>query len=273
MQALALGAVDVVAKPDGHTSVPDVGRLLAQAIRAASGTRVSRRSAAIVEDILRTTPRAPTPRAPTPRARVAPGHPPPQDRQGPAHLIAIGASTGGPQAIEQLLRTLPPDMPGIVIAQHMPAGFTHAFAERLHHTLAAQVAEAQGGEPVTRGTIWIAPGGKHLLVRRVGATYHTALSEGPPVHYQRPAVDPLFYSAADAAGDRGVGVLLTGMGTDGGAGLLAMRRAGAVTICQDEGSSAVFGMPREGIRLEAAQYVLPLADIGARIQARRAPER
>ncbi|HEX7019735.1 MAG TPA: chemotaxis protein CheB, partial [Gemmatimonadaceae bacterium] len=178
-------------------------------------------------------------------------------------LLAIGASTGGTKAIESLLTQMPPSAPGMVIVQHMPAGFTASFAKRLSTLCKLDVREAADGDIVTTGVALIAPGDKHLIVQRSGSQVVARVKDGPPVHHQRPAVDVLFDSVARALGRNAVGALLTGMGADGAKGLLAMHGAGAHTIAQDEESCVVFGMPREAIRLGAADEVLPLGRIAA----------
>lgn len=186
---------------------------------------------------------------------------------GGDQLIAIGASTGGTEAIKEVLASLPRAVPGIVIVQHMPETFTASFAQRLDSLCAVRVKEAQHNERVEPGTAYLAPGHSHLLVRRSGSAYYTELSRAEPVNRHRPSVDVLFAAVAECAGRHAVGVILTGMGKDGARGLLAMRRAGAHTIAQDQHSSVVYGMPREAVALGAVAEVAPLADIGGRILA------
>jgi len=240
LRALSLGAVDVVPKPGGTFSIPDVAGHLVRAIRGAAGARASllacrpSASPAMARDrALRTTHK----------------------------VIAIGASTGGTTALEVLLRQFPPTTPGIVIVQHMPPFFTAAFAARLDTVCQMQVREARDGDVVVPGLALIAPGGQHLLLQRNGARYEASVRDGPPVHHQKPAVDVLFNAAATACGANAVGVILTGMGADGARGLLAMRRAGARTFAQDEKTCVVYGMPKEAVRMGAAEHVLPLLDI------------
>ena len=163
---------------------------------------------------------------------------------------------------------LPPDAPAVLIAQHMPPGFTKSFAQRLNGLCRITVKEAEHGERVLPGHAYIAPGHAHLLLARSGANYIAHLSDEPPVNRHRPSVDVLFRSAAQHAGKNAVGVILTGMGRDGAAGLLDMRRAGAYTLAQDEASCIVFGMPREAIALGAADDISPLADMSRRVMAR-----
>jgi two-component system chemotaxis response regulator CheB len=176
-------------------------------------------------------------------------------------IVAIGASTGGTRAIETLLLGLPANVPGTVIVQHMPGKFTAAFAKRLNEVCAMEVREARDGDDVGTGIALLAPSDHHMVLVRSGARYQVRLKGGPRVHYQRPAVDVLFHSVADAAGANAVGALLTGMGSDGARGLLAMREAGGHTIAEAESSCVVFGMPREAINLGAAVQVLPLPRI------------
>jgi two-component system chemotaxis response regulator CheB len=180
-------------------------------------------------------------------------------------LIAIGASTGGTEAIREVLEALPPDVPGIVITQHMPPGFTRAFAARLDGLCRIHVKEAEDGERILPGHAYIAPGALHLRVAKSGANYKVALSDEPPVNRHRPSVDPLFRSVAAHAGPNAIGAMLTGMGKDGAQAMLELRRAGAWTIAQDEASCIVFGMPKEAIALGAVDEVLPLARIAARL--------
>jgi two-component system chemotaxis response regulator CheB len=173
-------------------------------------------------------------------------------------LIIIGASTGGTEAIREFLMQMPSDCPGILITQHMPEGFTSSFAKRLDSLCKITVLEAAGNERVLPGHAYIAPGHSHLMLVRSGANYMTKIEQGEPVNRHRPSVDVLFRSAAQAAGKNAVGVILTGMGKDGAAGMLDMKEAGAYNFAQDEASCVVFGMPREAIALGAAHEVAPL---------------
>jgi two-component system chemotaxis response regulator CheB len=183
-------------------------------------------------------------------------------------LIAMGASTGGTEALREILRAIPPDAPPIVIVQHMPARFTTALARSLDLDCAVRVTEAAGGEELRPGTALVAPGDRHLVVRRRAGRLVAALEDGAEVSRHRPSVDVLFRSVAAAAGAEAVGVLLTGMGEDGAAGLLEMRQAGARTLVQDEATSVVFGMPREAIVRGAAEAVLPLPRMAGAILTR-----
>jgi len=176
-------------------------------------------------------------------------------------IIAIGTSTGGTQALEVVLTRLPPTTHGIVIVQHMPAVFTAMFAERLHGLCAIEVIEARHGDRVQPGRALIAPGGKHMMLKRIGGQYTVDVVDGPPVNRHRPSVDVLFRSVAKYAGAKALGIIMTGMGDDGARGLKEMHDAGARTIAQDEASSVVFGMPKEAIKLGATDITLPLNQI------------
>ncbi len=243
MRALELGAVEVISKPGGAYSVAEITTLLADKIRAAAQVRFL-------------------------KPHIQPAADQPQQPQPPAPLLrttrkilAIGASTGGTEAIRAVLTQLPADAPGTVIVQHMPEHFTATYAQRLNTQCAMEVREARDGDHVVHGLALIAPGNYHMTLERSGARYHVRVKTGPRVHHQRPSVDVLFHSVARHAGPNAVGVILTGMGADGAKGLLAMRQAGAHTIAQDEATCVVFGMPKEAIKLGAACEVLPLPHI------------
>ena len=255
VRALALGAVDVIAKPGSACGTQGIGDDLARAVRAAARARVGR--------AVPTPPGAGGARTAGARALASVDAPPLLDTTH--KVLAIGASTGGTQAIEQVLRGLPANAPGTVIVQHMPEHFTAAFAKRLDGICAMEVREARDGDLVVPGVALVAPGGRHMVLQRSGARYVARIKDGPPVHHQRPAVDVLFQSVARHAGRNAIGVLLTGMGADGAKGMLAMREAGAHTIAQDEESCVVFGMPREAIRLEAAAEVVSLAQVAPHV--------
>ncbi|MCC7416231.1 MAG: chemotaxis response regulator protein-glutamate methylesterase [Acidobacteria bacterium] len=247
VEALRIGAVDVIPKPGGPGSVGAVASEIARRIRAirASGMKIKAFA-----------PAAPAPPMPA-TARIG--------RRPAGALLLIGASTGGPQAIESLLSRMPADLPPTLIVQHMPPHFTAAFAERLDRSCPMHVREAAGGERLEPGCAYVAPGGRHLIVERAGLALTTALRDGPPLHDPRPAVDVLFHSAARLAGVPTVALVLTGMGQDGAAGLLALRQAGAETIAEDEQSCVVFGMPREAIARGAARHVSTLLRMPALI--------
>jgi two-component system chemotaxis response regulator CheB len=176
-------------------------------------------------------------------------------------IIAIGASTGGTEAIKTVLTGMPPNSPGIVIVQHMPANFTTSFAERLNSLSRISVKEANDGDSVVNGQALLAPGNFHMLLKRSGARYYVQVKKGPLVHHQRPAADVLFRSVANYAGANAVGIILTGMGSDGASGLLEMKKAGARTVAQDEKSCVVFGMPKEAIKIGAADKVVSLRNV------------
>lgn len=184
------------------------------------------------------------------------------------HLVAIGASTGGTEAIRAVLQSLPADMPGIVMVQHMPKLFTEPFAKRLDGQCLLKVAEAKDGDRVLPGHVYLAPGSHHLRVRKSGGGFVLVLSGEAPFNRHRPSVDVLFDSVAAEVGKNATGILLTGMGKDGAAGLLNMRQSGAWTIGQDEASCVVYGMPREAAEIGAVAEVAPLAAIGERLVAR-----
>ncbi len=180
-------------------------------------------------------------------------------------IVVVGASTGGTEALKIFLEAMPPDAPGIVIVQHMPENFTRAFAQRLDGLCRVSVKEAENNDTVIRGRALIAPGNRHLLLKRSGARYYVEIKDGPLVCRQRPSVDVLFRSAARYAGGNAVGVIMTGMGDDGARGMLEMKQAGAVTIAQDEESCVVFGMPKKAIELRAVDKVLPLSTLAGAV--------
>jgi two-component system chemotaxis response regulator CheB len=180
-------------------------------------------------------------------------------------VVAVGASTGGTEALRIFLEALPADSPGIVIVQHMPANFTAAFASRLNSLCRVSVKEAENNDTVFPGRVLIAPGDRHILLKRSGVRYYVEVKDGPLVCRHRPSVDVLFRSAARYAGKNAVGVIMTGMGDDGARGMLEMKEAGAKTIAQDEASSIVFGMPHEAIRLGGVDRVLPLQLIASEV--------
>jgi two-component system chemotaxis response regulator CheB len=182
-------------------------------------------------------------------------------------IVCIGISTGGTETLRDILEVLPAHAPGIVIVQHMPEQFTAAFARRLDGICAVRVKEAEDGDPVNTGSVLIAPGGRHMLLQRIGSRYSVAIKDGPPVSRHRPSVDVLFRSAAQHAGANALGIIMTGMGDDGARGLLEMRNAGARTISQDENTSVVFGMPREAIERGAVEMILPLGKVASAIMS------
>jgi two-component system chemotaxis response regulator CheB len=245
LRALRLGAVEVIPKPGSQYTVPEVGRRLVRAIRAASVARLTKVKRKV---------------QPAEEGRCAPP-PLPRTMETTHKVLGVGASTGGTQAIESVLSSLPPNTPGTAIVQHMPAGFTTSFAQRLNEICSMTVREARDGDILAPGLALLAPGGHHLLVRRNGALYQVRVKGGPPVNRHKPSVDVLFQSLAESAGHNAVGIILTGMGADGAKGLLELREAGAFTIAQDEETAVVFGMPKAALDLGAVQEVLPLQKI------------
>jgi two-component system, chemotaxis family, protein-glutamate methylesterase/glutaminase len=243
VQALEYGAVEVLAKPGGPYSVGELSQTLAAKIRAAASARVRRPDPLGTES-----PSAPAPHPICHSRASMPG----------GTVFAIGASTGGTEAIANVLTRLPRTSPGIVIAQHIPPVFSLAFANRLNELCEIEVKEAEDGDELRPGLALVAPGDYHMLLRNCAGRYSVTIKTGPRVCYQRPSVDVLFASVAEAAGRLAVGALLTGMGNDGAQGLLQMRRAGARTIAQDEATCVVYGMPRAAVALDAAAQVLPL---------------
>jgi two-component system, chemotaxis family, protein-glutamate methylesterase/glutaminase len=246
LEALSLGALEVIAKPSAAYSVGDMSIQLAEKIRAVSRIKImpvssqkseSKLGGTIISKALSTTTNK---------------------------IIAIGASTGGTEAIKKVLTRLPANMPGIVVVQHMPAQFTTSFAERLDELCQMNVVEAKNGDTVTNGRVLLAPGNYHMLLKRSGARYYVEIKTGPLVQYQRPAADILFRSVARYAGANALGIILTGMGKDGAAGMLEMKKAGAVTIAQDENSCVVFGMPKEAIKLGAVDHIQDIKTIASK---------
>lgn len=241
LEALEIGAVDVIAKPGASYTVGDMSIQLADKIRAASRVSIAKKDSDIISEIKHEPLKALT--------------------QTTNKVIAIGASTGGTEALKVLLTQMPANSPGMLVVQHMPAKFTTAFAERLNGICEVTVKEAQDNDSVSNGTVLIAPGNYHMLLRRSGARYYVEVKTGPMVHHQRPAADILFKSTAKYAGANAIGVILTGMGADGAAGLLEMKNMGAGTIAQDEKTCVVFGMPKEAIKLGAVDKILPIHQI------------
>jgi len=238
MEALSAGAVEVMCKPGAAYSVGEACKALAEKIQAASRARIDRNVS--------------SGREPVKRLHMV---------ETTNKIFAIGASTGGVQALSQVLSALPINAPGTLVVQHMPARFTTSFAERLNGECVVSVKEAQDGDRVIPGRVLIAPGGFHMLLRRSGANYYVTVKDGPQVCRQKPSVEVMFDSVAKFAGANAVGAILTGMGDDGAGGLLNMRNSGAHTLAQDEASCVVFGMPKEAIERGAAEKVAPLSEI------------
>ena len=259
LEALQSGAVEVLEKASGAQSAMQDHTRLVEVIRAAARARL--RSPPAESPLSRPPPPAAVP-ARASVVRTAGGR-----RYDSRKIILMGASTGGTEALRAVLIRLGADLPGICIVQHIPALFSLAFAQRLNELCALEVREARNGDLVQPGLALVAPGGFHIVLDWRGRGYVVRLNEGPQIHYQRPAVDVLFGSAAKAgAAAHALAILLTGMGTDGASSLLELRTAGARTICQDEASCVVFGMPREAIRLGAAQMILPLDQIASYVE-------
>ena len=252
-RALELGAIDFVTKPklDISRGIQEYADVITDKIRAASKAKLSQKNTVIQKsqnaDVI----------LPFLSNRIITTE----------KLIIVGASTGGTEAIKEFLIELPPDCPGILIAQHMPEAFTNTFARRLDGLCKISVKEATDGERILPGHAYIAPGHSHLLLKRSGANYVTELNQGEPVNRHRPSVDVLFRSAANYAGANAIGIILTGMGKDGAAGMLEMKQKGAYNFAQNEESCVVFGMPKEAIAVGAIDEVVPLSDMAKRVFA------
>jgi two-component system chemotaxis response regulator CheB len=253
LQALELGAVDFVAKPRAESValLQNYAEEIRDKIRAAHGAHLQRRpgAAAVAQ------------RAETPLPGVS-------SRMLNEKIIAIGASTGGTEALKEVIIRLPAEVPGIVMVQHMPETFTPSFAKRLDSLGPIRVIEAKGGERIQPGHAYLAPGHSHMTVKKSGSAWVTELAQTEPVNRHRPAVDVLFNSVAREVGKNAIGVILTGMGKDGAQGMLAMRQAGAWNIGQDQESCVVYGMPREAALVGAVDEVVSLNNVAARVLAK-----
>lgn len=247
LEAVESGAVEVLSKPGAAYSVGDMKQQLADKIRAAARARVARR---------REEPAVREGQAIMPSRALG---------ETTNKIIAIGASTGGTEALKKVLMKFPPTVPGILVVQHMPPNFTTAFAERLNSMCQIAAKEAEDGDSVLPGRALIAPGNYHMLLRRSGARYYVVVKTGPMVCHQRPSVDVLFNSTAQYAGANVVGVILTGMGADGAKGMLKMRQAGARTIGQDEASCIVYGMPKEAVKAGAVEKEVSLERVAQEV--------
>lgn len=245
LEALSLGALEVISKPTAAYSVGDLSIQLADKIRAVSTIKVEARQ------FLKTQPQPHEKAVLSSKALTA----------TTSKIIAIGASTGGTEALKEVLTRMPRNSPGILVVQHMPAKFTTSFAERLDSLCEMSVKEASDGDTVVNGQVLIAPGNFHMLLKRSGARYYVNIKSGPMVHHQRPAVDVLFKSVARFAGANAMGIILTGMGSDGADGMVRMKEAGAGTIAQDEQTCVVFGMPKEAIKSGCVDKVVPLSRV------------
>jgi two-component system chemotaxis response regulator CheB len=259
LEALRLGAVDFLGKPSGSYSFGDLGPQLIAKVKAAASARVRQRPPGA------TAAAPPPPAKPTAAAGSARVH-------HPRSVILLGASTGGTEALREVLTHLPADLPGIAIVQHIPATFSKTFADRLNTLCALEVREAVDGDRLAPGLALVAPGGYHLLLQWTGDHYRVRVAGGPPVWHQRPAVDVLFKSAVDCgAAPHAVAGVLTGMGKDGAEGLLRLREKGAVTFAQDEATSVVYGMPKAAWENGAAQHQLPLERVASYLIGRHTP--
>jgi len=268
LRALELGAVDFVAKPRLGLAqgLQEMAVEITDKLRIAARARIARRPVA-----------TPAPASSAPRAAgsgpstgaqpLVKPVPVVFSRVSTEKIIAIGSSTGGTEALREVLSGLPADCPAVMVTQHMPPGFTKSFADRLNSICRMHVKEAEPGERVLPGHVYIAPGGRHLLVKRSGANYMVEISEAEPVNRHKPSVDVLFRSVAEHVGRNAVGVMLTGMGRDGADGMRVMRDAGAYNLAQDEASCVVYGMPREAVAAGAVDEVLPLMKIGPQLLA------
>jgi two-component system chemotaxis response regulator CheB len=247
LRALEKGAVEIVAKPEFSVGefIEEKASTFIEAVRGAAAAKLRRRIAPTGVDRIKT-------------AELRQILPTPPGRISSTQIIAVGASTGGTEAIRELLLAMPTESPPILIVQHMPEGYTAAFAKRLNATCRLDVKEATDGDALVAGRALVAPGNRHMLLVRRGSRFAVDTCDGPLISRHRPSVDALFRSVARMSGANAVGVLLTGMGSDGAEGLLEMKRAGAATIAQDETSCVVFGMPKEAIAIGAADEVLPL---------------
>ena len=262
LQALEAGAVDIILKPriGAADYLADEAMRIREVVKSASHARLPSRS--------RMEGRSASASGPAAKLTADAMLPPPTGRamaKTTEMVVCVGASTGGTEALREMLEALPANAPGMVIVQHMPEKFTAAFAKRLNSLCEVEVKEAVDGDPVLRGHVLIAPGDNHMLLERQGARYHVAVKTGPLVSRHRPSVDVLFRSAARSAGSNAMGVIMTGMGDDGARGMFEMKQAGAYTVAQDEATSVVFGMPKEAIARGGVDRVVPLEQIAREI--------
>ncbi|KQO83582.1 chemotaxis response regulator protein-glutamate methylesterase [Rhizobium sp. Leaf262] len=263
IQALEAGAVDIILKPriGAADHLAESALRICEVVKSAAHARVKG---------MRVSARQPAAMAPQAKLTADAVLPPPSGKamaRTTEMVVCVGASTGGTEALREMLEKLPANSPGMVIVQHMPEKFTAAFARRLNTLCDVEIKEAADGDPVLRGHVLIAPGDKHMLLERQGARYHVSVRTGPLVSRHRPSVDVLFRSAARAAGANAMGVIMTGMGDDGARGMLEMHQAGALTVAQDEASSVVFGMPKEAIAHGGVDKIVPLDQIAREILA------
>jgi two-component system, chemotaxis family, protein-glutamate methylesterase/glutaminase len=257
MKALEFGALEIITKPQMNTKqfIEESRIKICDAVKAAALSKIKRKAYTELTVQPKLSADAVIPVSKTPTAMI----------KTTETVVAVGASTGGTDALQTFLQNMPLDCPGIVIVQHMPEFFTRSFANRLNDICQITVKEAENGDSVIRGRALIAPGNHHMLLKRSGARYYVEVKEGPLVNRHRPSVDVLFRSTARYAAKNAIGVIMTGMGDDGARGLLEMKEAGASTIAQDEKTCVVFGMPNEAIKMGAADKVLPLDQIAANV--------
>lgn len=263
MKALEYGAVEVITKPQMHNkqAIEEAKIRICDAVKAAARAKLSIRTKKFRETAppIKIQPKysadAVIPKTTNTSSMI----------KTTEKVVAVGASTGGTEALKDFLIAMPVDTPGIVIVQHMPENFTRSFANRLNELCRITVKEASDGDSVLRGQALIAPGNKHMLLKRSGARYYVEVKDGPLVNRHRPSVDVLFRSTARYAGRNAIGVIMTGMGDDGAKGMLEMKEAGAFNIAQDEASCVVFGMPKEAIKIDAHNVILPLDKIASKV--------
>ncbi|HEY9122824.1 MAG TPA: chemotaxis response regulator protein-glutamate methylesterase [Bacteroidales bacterium] len=257
MKALEYGAVEIITKPQMNTKqfIEESRIRICDAVKAAALSKIKRKTYSEITVAPKLSADAVIPIVKAPTAMI----------KTTETVVAVGASTGGTEALQIFLQGMPIDCPGIVIVQHMPEFFTRSFANRLNEICKITVKEAENNDSVIRGRALIAPGNHHMLLKRSGARYYVEVKDGPLVNRHRPSVDVLFRSTARYAGNNAIGVIMTGMGDDGARGLLEMKEAGASTVAQDEKSCVVFGMPNEAIKLGAADKIIPLDQIAAQV--------
>ncbi len=264
MQAMEAGAVDVILKPKiaAADHLAEQASRICEVVKSAAQARLRQRPAGTV--------RSASASGPAQKLTADVMLPPPSGKamaRTTEMVVCVGASTGGTEALREMLEKLPANSPGVVIVQHMPERFTAAFARRLNDLCEVEIKEAADGDPVLRGHVLIAPGDRHMLLERQGARYHVSVRTGPLVSRHRPSVDVLFRSAARSAGSNAMAVIMTGMGDDGARGMLEMHQAGAYTVAQDEATSVVFGMPKEAIARGGVDRIVPLGQIAPEILA------
>ncbi|MBN2486588.1 MAG: chemotaxis response regulator protein-glutamate methylesterase [Bacteroidales bacterium] len=260
LRALEYGAVEIITKPQMNTKefIEESKIRICDAVKAAASAKIERKTALSPVQPITVQPKFSA-------DAILPASNGYSMLKTTDIVVAVGASTGGTEALRVFLEELPVDCPGVVIVQHMPENFTRSFAERLNSICKIEVKEAQNGDTVTRGKALIAPGNNHMLLKRSGAKYYVEIQQGPLVNRHRPSVDVLFRSTARYAGKNAIGIIMTGMGDDGAKGLLELKTSGAYTIAQDEKSCVVFGMPKEAINLNAAQKILSLEKIAGAV--------